>query len=156
MEANRKSTTAALPAERKAKSRARSISLMDTLTAVTNECLENEPQAGTATQITKLQRAILAVMQAVQKQQKTAFQAAMARTGLMLSRTIGTFLIQTGDLKVLEVNSALDYWWMITEQGQGISSLAGQSLWSIVHWDSHKQVEEMQQSFRSRDRSIVG
>ena len=155
MEENRK-TTAVQPAERKAKSRARTISLMETLAAVTDECLENEPQAGTATQIGKLQRAILAVKQEVQKQQKTAFQAVIARTGLMLSRTIGTFLIQTGDLKVLEANSAMDHWWMITEHGQGISSLAGQSLWSIVHWDSHEEVEEMQQSFKKRDRSIVG
>lgn len=154
MEAAHRQPAAALPAARKAKSRARSISLLDALTTVVNECLEHEPQAGTATQITKLQRAICAVKQSLQKQESTAFQAALARAGLILSRIVGTLLVSASDLKVLEANQAMDNWWMLTEEGS--RGLAGQSLWSIVHWDDHEEVEEMQGMFKKRDRSIVG
>jgi hypothetical protein len=98
-----------------------------------------------------------------------------ARSGMMLSTSLGTLLVRTSDLVVLESNLALDNFWMISTEreergeeqwmqgrqdswggGRQAFGLVGQSMWSFVHWDNYDEVEDMQGMFRSRNRSVVG
>jgi hypothetical protein len=82
------------------------------------------------------------------------------RPGMLLSSTLGTMLIRTNDLVVMDTSKALANMWMLAEKNERSqgwqTTLVGQSLWTLVHWDDHDALSEMQAMFERRDCSVVG
>lgn len=81
------------------------------------------------------------------------------RPRMLLSTTLGTMFVDTTNLVVREASKALANMWMlagVNGKSQGCQALVGQSLWTLVHWDDHDALSEMQAKFESCDRSVVG
>jgi hypothetical protein len=155
-------------AERKRRSRQRNYELLQQLTDIcTNFWRQESDESGwsrdwkTRTTLEMTIRAVKHRHAQERNQHGNHHESSHHREGMMLSSTLGTLLVRTNDLVVLETSLALSNLWMLAG-ARGITDvdhsggLVGQSLWSIAHWDSHEEVEFLQEMFQRQDRSVVG
>lgn len=80
----------------------------------------------------------------------------MYRRGLNISKTFGVLVVETARLGIIEGNMALENWWLLPEIMEQQRNLAGQSLWALVDWSDHDEIQKMQELFARNDHSIVG
>lgn len=78
------------------------------------------------------------------------------REGMSNSTMLGMISVKASNMLVTVSGSGLKNFWMLSTSAEEPKGLAGQSLWSIVHWEDHEKLEKLQDSLKSQDRSVVG
>ena len=78
------------------------------------------------------------------------------RKGMNNSAMLGMMWVKASNMLVTESGSGLKNFWMLSTSAEEPEGLAGQSLWSIVHWEDHEKLEKLQDSLKNQDRSVVG
>jgi hypothetical protein len=80
----------------------------------------------------------------------------VVRQGMITSSMLGMILVKAGKMEVIESSSGLKNFWMLSTFAEEPQGLAGQSLWSIVHWEDHETLAGLQDRLKNQDRSVVG